>query len=100
VSDTFEFIDAEYADLQSKNDTVPTPSITNMCTWLLVSRSGYYEWRDRPDSATARRREELKQLVGRSFDASDGTYGYRRVHADLADWGVAWRARDGPGVDA
>jgi hypothetical protein len=39
VSDTFEFIDAEYADLQSKNDTVPTPSITKMCAWLLVSRS-------------------------------------------------------------
>lgn len=35
-----------------------------------------------------RRREELKQLLTVSFDASDGTYGYRRVHADLAAWGV------------
>ena len=24
----------------------------------------------------------------KSFDESDGTYGYRRVHADLAAWGV------------
>lgn len=54
-----------------------------------VSRSGYYEWRTRPASATARRRDELKALIRQSFDASDGTYGHRRVHADLADWGVA-----------
>ncbi len=26
-------------------------------------------------------------LVRHSFDASDGTYGYRRVHADLLRWG-------------
>ena len=24
----------------------------------------------------------------KSFDESDGTYGYRRVHADLVAWGV------------
>ena len=47
------------------------------------------EWRDRPDSATARRRDDLRQLITVSFEDSDGTYGYRRVHADLADWGVA-----------
>lgn len=58
-----------------------------MCIWLGVSRAGYYEWRDRPESATARRREELKLLIRYSFDESDGTYGYRRVHADLARWG-------------
>jgi putative transposase len=60
-----------------------------MCTWLNVSRSGYYDWRSRPESATARRREELKRYVQHFFDASDGTYGYRRVHADLLDHGIA-----------
>jgi putative transposase len=35
-----------------------------------------------------RRREALKDLVAHFFDASDGTYGYRRIHADLADHGV------------
>jgi putative transposase len=89
VSDTFEFIDAEYAAPLSENNTAPAPSVTKMCVWLEVSRSGYYEWRNRPESATTRWREELKQLIRHSFDASDGTYGYRRVHADLADWGVA-----------
>jgi transposase InsO family protein len=87
VSDTFEFIDAEY--VTSLQDTiVDAPSIVRMCAWLEVSRSGFYEWRTRPESATAGRREELKKLITRFFDASDGTYGYRRVHADLADHGV------------
>jgi transposase InsO family protein len=85
VSDKFEFIDAEYAAHATTN--TPTLSIVHMCIWLDVSRSGFYEWRDRPASATAERREELRSLVTRSFEASDGTYGYRRVHADLAAWG-------------
>lgn len=88
MSDTFEFIDAEYAAGCSANN-IFAPSILQMCAWLGVSRSGFYEWRNRPRSATARRREELKLYVQKSFDDSDGTYGYRRVHADLADWGVA-----------
>ncbi|MFI9082322.1 IS3 family transposase [Streptomyces sioyaensis] len=37
----------------------------------------------------ARRREDLKLLITTSFEDSDGTYGYRRVHADLSAWGVA-----------
>jgi transposase InsO family protein len=87
VSDKFEFIDAEYAARTSTN-TTEAPSIIKMCAWLEVSRSGFYEWRDRPASATARRREDLKLIITTSFDDSDGTYGHRRVHADLADWGV------------
>jgi hypothetical protein len=59
-----------------------------MCRWLEVSKSGYYEWRSRPESATAKRREELKLLVKKAFDDSDGTYGYRRVWWQLARWGV------------
>jgi putative transposase len=87
VSDAFEFIDAEYAEHSATDDDKP-PTIVKMCAWLEVSRSGYYEWLSRPVSATARRREELKGYVQTSFDDSDGTYGHRRVHADLADWGV------------
>jgi putative transposase len=87
VSDKFEFIDAEYAAHTSMN-TTKAPSISKMCAWVEVSRSGYYEWRDRPASATDRRREDLKLIITTSFDDSDGTYGHRRVHADLADWGV------------
>jgi putative transposase len=42
----------------------------------------------RPESATAKRREELKLLIKKAFDDSDGTYGYRRVWWQLAHWGV------------
>jgi putative transposase len=48
-----------------------------------VSTPGYYEWRDRPASATAIRREHLTALVKAVFEHSDQTYGYRRVHAQL-----------------
>lgn len=87
MSDTFEFIDAEYAVTQ-QNQKNAAPSLVQMCAWLGVSRSGFYEWRNRPASATARRRGELKTLITYFFEASDGTYGYRRVHADLAEHGV------------
>ena len=87
MSDRFEFIDAEYATPHEHQDR---PSIGQMCRWLEVSRSGFYEWRDRPTSATARRRADLTLLVEKSFKDSNETYGYRRVHADLTGWG--WQA--------
>jgi transposase InsO family protein len=55
-----------------------------MCAWLVVSTSGYYEWRGRPESATALRREALKVHIVKIFTDSDETYGHRRVHAELA----------------
>jgi len=88
VSDKFEFIDAENAASTTANNSSSPPSIVKMCAWLEISRSGFYEWRGRPASATAERREELKSFITRSFDDSDGTYGHRRIHADLAGWGV------------
>jgi putative transposase len=87
VTDRFEFIDAEYAAYQASGERC-VPSIVKMCRWLVVSRSGFYEWRDGPESATAERRGMLALCVQKSFEASDGTYGYRRVHADLVAWGV------------
>ncbi|MFD0857153.1 IS3 family transposase [Actinomadura adrarensis] len=83
MTSRYEFIDAEYANPSVRIDGA-SPSIVRMCEWLGVSRSGFYEWRTRPESATARRRDELKVLVRHFFDASDGTYGYRRIHAGVA----------------
>ena len=60
-----------------------------MCRWLKVSGSGYYEWRRRPQSATAARREKLKQLIMVIYELSDETYGYRRIHASLLRSGHA-----------
>ena len=62
--------------------------IVKMCAWLEVSRSGFYEWRDRPASATAERRARLQVLIRRIFNDEDQTYGYRRIHAELARRGV------------
>lgn len=88
MSDRYEFIDAEYAE-HHRAGGENAPSIVKMCGWLGVSRSGFYEWRTSPVSATAKRRKELALYIRKSFDDSDGTYGHRRVHSDLADWGVA-----------
>lgn len=73
----FEFIDAQKADFP----------IVKMCMWAEVSTSGYYDWRDRPASATAIRRVYLMRLVTAIFKHSDQTYGYRRVHAQLVRQG-------------
>jgi transposase InsO family protein len=60
-----------------------------MCRWANVSASGYFEWRGRGPSRTQLRRDRLAAQVQWSFDRSDGTYGYRRVHADLARHSIA-----------
>jgi transposase InsO family protein len=86
VSDKYELIDEEYAS--AARDTAPAPSNTRMCQWLWVSESGFYEWRSRPDSATAERRERLRLLIKKAFDDSDGTCGYRRITLQLARWGI------------
>jgi hypothetical protein len=70
--------------------------ITGMCAWIGVGRAGFYEWASRPVSATASRREELKLLIAHVFTDSDGTYGYRRVHAALTRMGVQVGPRAGP----
>ena len=73
----------EYIDSQ-KNDPAQTNPVTKMCVWLMVSTSGFYHWLSRPQSATAARRDALAARIRHFFTASDGTYGYRRIHADLA----------------
>lgn len=77
MSERFAFIDAEKA-------MIP---IVKMCGWLGVSTSGFYDWLNRSASATARRRTHLAALIQAIFDESDGTYGYRRVHAALVRQG-------------
>jgi transposase InsO family protein len=54
-----------------------------MLRWLGVSKSGFYEWDGRGPSDAERRREELKIKIKTLFESFDGTYGYRRIHAEL-----------------
>ena len=80
-------LNSYYAAYRESDDEY-VPSVVMMCGWMEVSRSRFYEWRTAPESATAKRRGMLALIVQKSFDESDGTYGYRRVHADLVAWGV------------
>jgi hypothetical protein len=56
-----------------------------MCRQVGVPRSSFYAWRTQADTvtATAARRRVLAKLVGKVFDDSRGTYGCRRVAAEL-----------------
>jgi transposase InsO family protein len=78
----YEFIDAEYATCGT------APTITRMCRWLEVSKSGFYDWKSRPESSTAERRKKLALIIKRIFDDSDSTYGYRRIAEQLARQGI------------
>lgn len=78
MSSKYEFIEGEKANYP----------IVKMCVWAKVSKAGFYEWRNRPTSATARRRDALAERITEIFNDSDQTYGYRRVHAQLARDGI------------
>ena len=85
MTEKYEVIDAEYADMPA--DAGDAPGILQMCEWLGVSKSGYYDWRSRPESATTKRRELLKIKIKALFEANGEEYGYRRMHAALARGG-------------
>jgi transposase len=55
-------------------------SLTLLCGCLRVTRSGFYAWRRRPESAHAQRDRHLKVLVRASFDASKHRYGKPIAH--------------------
>jgi len=74
----FRLIDAEKA----------THHVRRMCTVLGVSASGYYAWRCRPPSARAIEDGDITRAIHRIHEASRGTYGRPRVHAELRYEGV------------
>ena len=69
----FRFIEAEKAN----------HAVVTMCRVLEVSRSGYYAWSSRPASERAVANAALVDEIRRVHAESDGTYGSRRVHAQL-----------------
>jgi putative transposase len=58
-----------------------------MCTLLRVSRSGYYAWRGRPESATKRRNRKLTDKIRILHTASGGVYGSPKIHQQLVAGG-------------
>ncbi len=59
-----------------------------MCRLLGVSTSGYYAWRRRGPSRRAQQNEALSRRIAAIHAQSRGTYGARRVHAELRAQGV------------
>jgi putative transposase len=60
-----------------------------LCRCLRVTRSGFYAWQGRPESARAGRDRQLKTLIRASFAASKQRYGSPRIHRDLLEQGEA-----------
>ena len=63
--------------------------VATMSRVLGVSTSGYYAWRQRPPSARAQADADLTARVQAIHADSRGTYGAPRIHAELAESGVA-----------
>ncbi len=85
MSEKYALVDAECAALAG--DEACAPGVAQACEWLEVSKSGYYEWRSRPQSAAAKRRDLLKIKIKALFEFNNEEYGYRRLHAVLARGG-------------
>ena len=54
-----------------------------MCNILGLSASGYYAWRERPESPRAAANRALLEEIRVIHTTSSGTYGSPRVHAVL-----------------
>ncbi len=57
------------------------------CKVLEVSKSGYYDWLDRPESRRARRHRYLLTRIRQAHIESRNIYGAPRIHAELVDRG-------------
>ena len=74
----YRLIDAEKANY----------SISLLCRILEVSRSGYYDRKNRPPSRRARESAALMERIREIHSRSPQIYGYPRVHAELRALGV------------
>ena len=62
-------------------------SVRMMCRSMSVSRSGYYDWQGRPESARAQRHRGLTEKIRYFHQISRETYGSPRIRKDLAEAG-------------
>lgn len=74
----------------SDHPTIPLPQRMSTTHRPSVSESGTYECRNRPLSARSLRHAGLTKLITAVHTPSHGTYGARRVHAELTlGYGIA-----------
>lgn len=62
-------------------------NVNAMCEMLGVTRSGYYAWKNNPQSARDKEDIRLGGLIKKSFAEGRNTYGRKRIQDDLKDWG-------------
>jgi putative transposase len=76
-----------YRFIEDHRDVWP---IAVQCAVLEVTRSGYYAWRKRPQSAQARRRAELTERIRAIHgEKHQDVYGAPRIHQELRAQGHA-----------
>jgi transposase InsO family protein len=63
-------------------------SIEEMCRYLKVSRSGYYEWLKRGESLRTKSDRELSEKIRDTFTTFRGRYGSPRIYSHLRDMNV------------
>jgi len=69
------------------SDHRPMFRVAPMCQMLDVTRGGFYQWLDKPQSDRELEDRRLLGLIRDSYDASGGVYGARRVLGDLREAG-------------
>ena len=74
----YQFIEREKA----------THAVVTLCRVLGVSPSGFWAWRRRAPSPRAQADERLTRRIRAIHQASRGTYGVPRIHAELASMGT------------
>ena len=76
----------KYGWIKEHQNDYPT---TAMCRVLDVSDSGYYDWHNRKASPQQQRHDKISQAAARFYFESNRIYGYRKVHEDLVEDGIA-----------
>lgn len=74
-----------YEQIKQSEDQYP---IATQCEVLEVSRSGYYDWRNRPVSMRERENLQLVEKIKEAYTESEETYGSPRIHAELVEQGL------------
>lgn len=76
---------AHYAFVQAHQSEFP---VVRMCQALGVARSGYYTWRQRPESPHAREDRQLLQQIRQIHETNHEVYGSPRIHNELQKTGI------------
>jgi putative transposase len=74
----------KYAFIRAQSNDYP---VVRLCDVLEVSASGYYDWRDRPESSRTVENRKLVTKITLFHRASRAIYGSPRIHKDLLESG-------------